>query len=206
MHKATAPHRNRVPFLVLIPVVLLLLVGLDRWLSVTEPVPASVLIVESWFCNRSSFHEAAKEISKEAYNTVLVVGGVRSQGEESPYYPDLAVEKLTHFGVEPGRLTVLYDPAVRRHRTYTSAVTARDWLTVNQPELSAVNVFSIGVHARKSRVLFRKAFGENVEVGIIASTETAYPAPWWFVSMTGVRLVSRNVFGLLYEWVWTPTP
>ena len=55
--------------------------------------------------------------------------------------------------------------------------------------LSATNVATQGPHARRSRWLYQKAFGDSCVVGIIALRNLEYdPAQWWRTS-EGVREV-----------------
>jgi len=50
-----------------------------------------------------------------------------------------------------------------------------------------INVLTEGAHARRTRLLYQKAFGRNVTVGIIAVSNPDYdPKQWWRYS-DGVR-------------------
>jgi hypothetical protein len=84
----------------------------------------------------------------------------------------LAEEKafqLIRSGVDSSRIVVLEVPRVRRLRTYTDAVIVNEWFREKGGIPPAVNVFSQGNHARRSRVLYNSALPDSVRVGIIAS-------------------------------------
>ena len=72
------------------------------------------------------------------------------------------------------------------------------------PDVRAIDVFSIGVHARKSQVLFRKAFGPEVRVGIIVGTESAYDGGRWWSTRAGWYIVLRNTLGYFYALTLDP--
>jgi hypothetical protein len=43
-----------------------------------------------------------------------------------------------------------------------------------------VNLYSFGAHARRSRLLYQKALGRKIQVGVIAYPDYHYdPARWW---------------------------
>jgi len=48
-----------------------------------------------------------------------------------------------------------------------------------------VNVYSLGAHARRSRLLFRKAIGASIRVGIIAHPDETYDSSEWWANADG---------------------
>ena len=53
--------------------------------------------------------------------------------------------------------------------------------------MKRIDVATVALHARRSRLLYQKAFGSQTEVGIIALDDLTYdPAHWWRYS-EGVR-------------------
>jgi hypothetical protein len=62
----------------------------------------------------------------------------------------------------------------------------------------SLNIVTEGVHARRTRLLFQKAFGENAAIGIIAVPNPDYdPKQWWRYS-EGVREVVGETVAYLY--------
>ena len=62
----------------------------------------------------------------------------------------------------------------------------REWFKQEGISLSRLDVFSSGVHTRRSRDLYQQAFGESVVIGIIAAQPRDFdPAHWWSTSGTG---------------------
>jgi hypothetical protein len=67
--------------------------------------------------------------------------------------------------------------------------------------VDSLDVYSLGPHARRSRWLYQRAFGDAVAVGVIAGVPRAYdPAVWW-QSSEGARVVLSE----LAAWLWART-
>ena len=61
-----------------------------------------------------------------------------------------------------------------------------------------LNVVSVGPHARRSRLLFRRAFGRQTQVGVVSVPNPDYdPQRWWAYSI-GFRTVVGESVGYLY--------
>jgi len=85
-----------------------------------------------------------------------------------------------------------------RDRTYGSAVALRNWFRENNMPVRSVNVVTEDVHARRTYLLFQKALGDNVAVGIIAVPNPDYdPEHWWRYS-EGVKDVISETAAYLY--------
>jgi uncharacterized SAM-binding protein YcdF (DUF218 family) len=85
-----------------------------------------------------------------------------------------------------------------RERTYSSAVALRDWLRRNKVSVDRINIVTEDIHARRTRLLFQKALGDGVAVGIIAVPNADYdPKRWWLYS-EGIQEVLRESLAYLY--------
>jgi uncharacterized SAM-binding protein YcdF (DUF218 family) len=64
--------------------------------------------------------------------------------------------------------------------------------------VSSINVVTENVHARRTRLLFQKAFGGDVRVGVIAVPNPDYePGHWWRYS-EGVKDVLSEAIAYIY--------
>ena len=187
---------------------LLYVVLINGFLAVTDPVKASVLVVESWFWSRPAMREAAAEFKNGGYDCVICVGGQEAQkrGVNQPSNSELAADRLVELGVERQYVHAVALPATEREYTIGSARAVHEWLHRERPGTKAVNVFTLGVHARKSQLLFKKVLGHEVGVGIISGAEDAYNVSWWWASPAGIYLVFRNTVGYLYALVLAASP
>ena len=89
---------------------------------------------------------------------------------------------------------------VARDRTYASAVALREWLKAHDMKVTKINLMAAGLHSRRSRLLFQKAFGEQVQVGVIAyerEQDQAEARRWW-ASSGGMRGMFEEGTAFLY--------
>lgn len=113
-------------------------------------------------------------------------------------YADAAEARLETLNINPEKMIkVPVNPAA--HRTFATAVAVQKWLAGSQLSAKSVDVFTAGVHARKSWILFRYALGDEYRVGVIAGPEHSYNSRRWMLSARGVRIVARNIFGYAYS-------
>ena len=85
-----------------------------------------------------------------------------------------------------------------RDRTYGSAVALRNWFRDHNMVVSGIDVVTEDVHARRTRLLFQKALGKDVQVGIIAVANVDYPANRWWHYSQGVKNVVSEFAAYLY--------
>jgi hypothetical protein len=186
---------------VLLPV----LRSIHNFLAVSSPVGRGTLVVEGWI-PAGDLAESLRLFNSGHYRYIIVVGGA-IPGTGSKLTPpitwvDVAANKLEELGLDPTRLVRISVPPVDMgHRTFASAIAVRRWLSRSDGSLS-VDVFTAGVHARKSWTAFRYALGDRYRVGIIAGTEYVYNPRFWFLSRTGIWYVVRDLAGYMYSKFW----
>jgi uncharacterized SAM-binding protein YcdF (DUF218 family) len=64
--------------------------------------------------------------------------------------------------------------------------------------VSGIDVVTEDVHARRTRLLFQKAFGKDVQVGIIGVANVDYPANRWWHYSQGLKNVVSEFAAYLY--------
>lgn len=85
-----------------------------------------------------------------------------------------------------------------RDRTYSAALALQEFFQTNGSGSVRFNVLTEDVHARRTRLLFQKAFGTSAQVGIIAVPDRDYdPAHWWRYS-EGVREILGESIAYVY--------
>ena len=178
------------------------------FLAISHPVDGNILVVEGWIRNSPAIREASQEFYRGHYKWLVIVGepiggdeGARDQKDSA----ELAARQLREFGVDENVIIVLAVPNVTLHRTYASALALRNWLKMSKTDTTGINVFTLGAHARKSLVLFRRAFGPGTNVGVIAGTDDTYYAGRWWLSARGIYVIVRKTLGYLYSVLW-PLP
>jgi len=183
--------------LVTLGVVLAFGFTLNNFLAISRPVDGDVLVVEGWIRHSAALTEAADEFKRGRYRWLVTVGdSVDAAG---------AAGRLRALGVDPSLIVVLPVAHVRLHQTYASALTLKSWLAKSSSETRGLNVFTLGAHARKSLVLFQRALGPELHVGVIAGEEDSFDPERWWLSARGTYVILRKALGYLYAVVW-PLP
>jgi hypothetical protein len=94
----------------------------------------------------------------------------RSEAEES-------AEFITQQGIDTSLVRSLTAPPVDYERTFTAALEVKRSLPSS---VTAINVFSEGVHARRSQLVYQRMMGDSVQVGVVAaSSRNQQPQNWW---------------------------
>lgn len=159
---------------------------------------ARILVVEGWL-DEPELAQAVDAYRRGRYELVVTTGGpIESWLEFRAWrsYPERAAAYLRSQGVE--RVALAIAPASAQDRSFLSAVVFRDWARQASVTLEAVDVFSAGVHARRSRLVYRMALGSGVQVGVLAARPKEYdPERWWRTS-AGAKAVIGEALSLLW--------
>lgn len=170
-------------------------------LALTDPAPlADTLIVEGWISD-DELEQAIAVVRRGRYRKIITTGGpveARFNFRESSNYADEAARYLMTRGLQDRDITAVPAPASAQDRTFLSAVMVRDWVAKSGRSFAAFDVFSSGTHARRSRLLYRMAFGSNVQVGVLSSLPQDYDGQRWWQSSAGAKSVMTEAVSLLW--------
>jgi len=157
------------------------------------------MIVESWI-HPHTMPQVAQEIIRQNYEKVLIVRSVYKVGDKhiSGEYDDYVASDLVQFGVPKERIHTVFLEATNKDRTYNSALAAKRWLNDKNIVTDSIDVATLGSHARRSRLLFQKAFGNGVKVGVLSAKDRTFDPEHWWRSSEGVREVPFEAFAYFY--------
>jgi hypothetical protein len=145
--------------------------------------------------------EAAAEFLSGNYEQAVLVRPILDLSDryESGRYSGYWLSRLlVSDGLPDGKLTTLFPNVARKDRTYHSALVVKEWAATQHLPIDALNVATPGPHARRSRLLYEKAFGPKVKIGVIALRMPEYdPAHWWQTS-DGFREVTGEMIAYVY--------
>lgn len=171
------------------------------FLAISEPVNARLLVIEGWIPDYA-VASCASLVNTGRYDEVVTVGGpvtgVRSPAATDDTRAYVAAKVLARSGVNQNRIHLVPTHSVSRDRTYHSALALRGWLDARTPRPEKIDVVTLGLHARRSKLLFSKALGEEIEVGVIAIPNAEYDATAWWRYSEGVKEMVAEVAGYLY--------
>ena len=175
--------------------------GVYPFLAVTHRVDTDILVVEGWI-PFYAIHAAAREFGSGSYRQVLTTGGpITGMGGYTNDYntsASLGAGRLKAEGVPTTVIQMVPSRVSGRDRTYSAALALRHWLDQQGTEVKAINVVTADTHARRTRLLFQRALGNDISVGIIAVPNPDYDARRWWRYSEGVKDVITESVAYLY--------
>jgi hypothetical protein len=126
-----------------------------------------------------------------AYTREKVAFSEKTMAETAAFY-------LKRMGLKDNEVIAVPSPPVRIHRTYTSAVALKEWLKKNN--VHAVNILSLGTHARRSCLSYKKVLRdyEDIQIGIIALEDKKYDPDNWWRNKKSRRMIMREALKYTY--------
>src|SRR6266480_2609289 len=171
------------------------------FLAITHPVNANILVVEGWI-HEYAIRAAVKEFQTNHYQRVFTTGGpvAGTGGYINDFYTSASVgaDLLKKCGLPDERVQMVPSRVMDRDRTYGSAVALRNWFRDHNMPLSGIDIVTEDVHARRTRLLFQKALGDKVTVGVIAIANPDYDAKHWWSYSEGVKQVVSEATAYIY--------
>jgi uncharacterized SAM-binding protein YcdF (DUF218 family) len=179
----------------------LVLKGVYPFLAITHRVNANILVVEGWI-HEYAIQAAVKEFQSNHYQRVFTTGGPvgGNGGYINDFYTSASVgaDLLKKCGLPEEHLQMVPSRVMDRDRTYGSALALRNWFRDHNMGVSSIDVVTEDLHARRTRLLFQKAFGKGVQIGIIAVPNVDYPANRWWHYSQGLKDVVSEFAAYLY--------
>lgn len=175
------------------------LVRLHAFLAPNHPLGKEVVVIEGWLGDEA-LRQAVGWTEKGSYRFIVTSGGPLGAGSYLSgfkTYAELSLATLQTIGVHKPVYAVP-SPEVPRDRTYTSALTLKEWFVEQHPDIHSFDLITAGPHARRSHMLYREAFGDGFDIGIVALSPSAYDASRWWTSSAGMR----TVIGEAIAWVY----
>ena len=182
---------------------------LGAWLAPNEPATARdggtarTLVVEGWLDEDVARRRRRPRRARDATSASSSrAGRIETWRDERrfPTYAERAADYLRRHGVAGIPVVAVPAPASAQDRTFLSAV--------RRPRLAAPAARSrpmpsisspAGVHARRSRLVYRIAFGPEVDVGVIAAAPHGYRLERWWSTSEG----AKTAVGELLSLAWT---
>lgn len=176
------------------------------FLAVSQPVSAEVLVVEGWVPDYL-LHGIEIEFENRPYEVLLISGPAIIAGEPFAEYGDYATltqAVLLAKGWDAGEIVALSNTNAVVRRTHSSAEAVKEWLSHADFDVTGINIFSLGAHARRSRLVYSAVVPSGINVGVIAGKDLRYDGERWLRTYDGFRIVANEAFAYLYERVSRP--
>lgn len=174
--------------------------GIACFLAQTSPNHGEYLVVEGWQ-GEQGLQQALLVFNdpKNNYKYLITTGGPNTQwgGEVWPNYADKSANYFVSHGLVAEKLVSIPTPASAQNRTYLSAVMVRDWFAQQSINVNELDVFTQGVHARRTRFLYELALPAS-SIGIYANEPEGYQLPTWWKNSQGAKTVLTEVIGFIW--------
>ena len=174
--------------------------ALHPFLAPNTPVRGEVLVVEGWAPDYV-LQAAIAEFKSHPYQRIYVTGGPLEAGAplfQYKNYAERGAATMIAFGLSRESVQAVAAPRVERDRTYTSAVALKRYLLQHGGLPQALDVVTVGPHARRTRLLFAYALSPQTRVGILAVPSSDYNPRRWWKSSAGVRAVLDEAIAYVY--------
>ena len=190
--------------LILLLVFLLIIISYFKFaplfLSINKPVHGQVLILDGQMPD-FAIKQAIRIFDSCHYNLIITTGGIIQSGYHlsgNKTMAEYSHAMFINYGFDPENIVAVPGGNFIRNRTFSSALSLKNWLINQHKDFYSFDILAIGCHARRSRYLFRKALGEDYKVGIISLKDPAYDPRLWWRSSIGARAVFSETIAYLY--------
>ena len=187
--------------------IFLLIIAVRLWmgtvcsfLSFNEPVKAKTLVVEGWV-EDYALKNAMDLYKRDHYKHLVITGLPLVHFEDYVIFPSTAAAAaavMRKYGFKDSIYQAVIPSTVFIDRTYNTGVATRMIMSKHPEWGKSFNIYSVGVHSRRTHLMFERAFGSDYDIGIIADTDRTFdPSHWWHTSI-GFRNVSNEFVAWLY--------
>lgn len=174
--------------------------NLYGFLAIHDPLPGGILVVEGWSADYV-IEGAVDEFRKGRYERICLTGGPIEFGNamsEHKTYAEYAKALCLKLGVPSDALHAVPAPAVERDRSYASALALRQWLHEHGAMDAKLNIAGNGAHSRRTRLVYEKALGSGVRIGISNIEEREFDPKAWWKGSQGFRIVLDEAIAYTY--------
>ncbi len=124
---------------------------------------------------------------------IRIISPDSTKRDGEPTYAEHCAWILSATGIAKALITPVPAGGDPISRSWANASTLAFHL--NGKGIAALDVVTLGVHARRSRALYREALGEQVAVGVISIPDPECPENGWWKSKKGWYLMLKEIAG-----------
>ena len=183
--------------------------NLYGFLAVNDPLPGDILVIEGWSSDYV-IEGAVEDFRKSQYKRICLTGGPIEVGNalrEHKTYAEYAKAMCVKLGLAAEVLHAIPAAAVEKDRSYASALALRKWLHENGAADAKINIAGNGAHSRRTRLIYEKALGPGVRLGISNEPERTFDPKRWWASSQGFRIVMDETIAYTYaRFFFSPKP
>jgi uncharacterized SAM-binding protein YcdF (DUF218 family) len=172
----------------------------ESFLSQTERMQPEVLVVEGWI-GIDGVRAAEAEFRQHGYQYIVPAGDLHTDpwDEDHSSFAEMGARELIRLGIPKEKIIVAPAEETENQRTYQAATAVWNAFQGRGMKPRNLNVFTLGSHARRSRLIFAKVQGPETKVGVVAWAPPGYETrPWWCSSERAKAMLTETA-GYLFE-------
>jgi hypothetical protein len=112
-------------------------------------------------------------------------------------YADQARNALLSLGIDSAFITSIPAKNVILNRTLASALAFRDWLKISNIEIKGINIITLGKHAGRTLMIYKKILNKQYDIGIISIPDSRENYSTRFKVLNTIR----EALGMFYYWL-----
>ncbi|MFC2100978.1 DUF1684 domain-containing protein [Bacteroidota bacterium] len=181
---------------------------INSFLSVNNKEDAKILVIEGWIPDYA-ISEAIIEFKTHSYQKIFTVGSTLMAGSHLSGFhthAEVAYKTILKLGFEKDKIVMVPSAHFTKDRTYASALALKRYFKAMDITVNSINMVTLGCHARRSRLLFKKAFGKDFNVGVISVNDESFDPGTWWKSSNGVREIIDETIAYIYAWIFFKPP
>ncbi len=176
-------------------------------LVVQDDPAADYVVIEGWLPD-FTLPQVLELATNPMYRTVITTGGPLERGSyllAHRTYADLMRATLIAAGVPSNRVVSVPAPAVRRDRTFQSALALSRFFEGHGVATGRIALVTMDIHSRRSRRLFQRALGPNIRVAMVPIGSSDFDRTDWWRSSEGCRAVVGEWLAWCSVWLLHPS-
>lgn len=191
-------------YLIIIALVILAvrvsLISIVKFLSLNSPVQSKTMVLEGWVPTYA-IKDAIKYFNDNNYERLIITGiPIVNYEFIAPYKStaEATVLAVRYYGYDDTIYIADIPTNILVDRTYNTAVETKMIFNQNSDWQKNLDIYSVGVHSRRTFTMFKRAFGQDYNIGIIAHRDRTFAPEAWWKSSKGFRSVSNEFLATLY--------
>jgi hypothetical protein len=176
--------------------------AVDRLVELEAAPDQCLLVVEGWAPD-DVVAEAAALFQRGGYARIASTGGPITGMVhlfQTDTYASFGAGRLIGLGIPAESIIVASAVSVDRRRTQRSALDLKEELKRHEGIPPVINILTHCVHARRSRMIFQRVFGDEAVVGVRGIASEDFTAKTWWKSSAGLKSVPLEIVSLIYDW------
>lgn len=134
------------------------------------------------------------------FNSVYDVGSLGGNNRiinDFRSHSELMRNNLINYGIDPQKIIAVTGKRTKVNRTLNGALAFRRWLKTSDSDVAGINIVTLGIHARRTWLTYRKVLNNVCPVGVIP-----IPVTHDIKGNTSDRLaVIAETIALIYYWI-----